>query len=59
MPDWDQPVGITIELIREKLEQYFQVNQLQTFVNSDYLTDALEVAIAITPYTCMPRLRKL
>lgn len=25
-----QPVGITIELIREKLEQYFQVNQLQT-----------------------------
>lgn len=25
-----QPVGITIELIREKLEQYLQVNQLQT-----------------------------
>jgi transposase len=25
-----QPVGITIELLREKLEQYFQVNQLQT-----------------------------
>lgn len=25
-----QPVDTTIELIREKLEQYFQVNQLQT-----------------------------
>ncbi len=25
-----QPVGITIELIQEKLEQYLQVNQLQT-----------------------------
>lgn len=25
-----QPVGITIELIREKLEQYLSVNQLQT-----------------------------
>lgn len=25
-----QPVDITIELIRAKLEQYFQVNQLQT-----------------------------
>jgi transposase len=25
-----QPVGITIELLREKLEQYSQVNQLQT-----------------------------
>ena len=25
-----QPVGMTIELIREKVEQYLQVNQLQT-----------------------------
>jgi len=25
-----QPVGITIELLREKLEQYLSVNQLQT-----------------------------